>query len=92
MVVLGWGSLALGQAQTKPLTVEESVAIAWKQSPLVKAAGFAREAGQALADHEKPVVRPKVEIVASRTVQGPRVTFPRSGGADATVGWKAPRG
>jgi outer membrane protein TolC len=59
--------------------------VALRQSPQARAARFAREAAQVQADREKPVARPTLNAVASGTVQGPRVTFPRPNAPDAVV-------
>src|SRR5437773_11458897 len=70
-------SVSLAQ-RVVPLSIEESVMLAWKQSPQARAARFAREAAQVQADRDKPVARPTVNASASVGAQGPRVTFPRS--------------
>ena len=67
------------------MTLAESVALALKQSPQARAAGFARNAAQVQADREKPVSRPTVSVSASTTAQEPRVTFPYPNDAPATV-------
>ncbi len=74
-------SVAHGQA----LTWDRSLAIAWKQSPAIKAAEYARQIAQVGADRGKPVSRPTLSATASGTVQGPRVTFPRPDNSFATV-------
>jgi outer membrane protein len=73
------------QAQGKPLTLEESVALALKQNPMARAARFSREASQIQVEREKPVFRPIITAVVSRTLQGPRVTFPRPDGTGGVV-------
>ena len=76
---------SVSDAQTRPMTLAESVALALKQSPQARAAGFARDAAQVQADREKPVARPTVSVSASTTAQEPRVTFPYPNYAPATV-------
>lgn len=72
-------------ASEKPLTMDASVAIAWRQSPQAKVAEYTRQAAQVQADREKPVALPTLDATASGTAQGPRVTFPRPDGTQATV-------
>jgi outer membrane protein TolC len=75
------------QAQTpaRPMTLEQSIAEALRQSPQARAARFARETAQVAAERDRPVARPTVTAVVSGTLQGPRVTFPRPDGTPATV-------
>ena len=72
-------------AQSRPMTVAESVALALQQSPQARAAKFARDAAQVEADRGKPVARPTVTVSAATTAQEPRVTFPYPNYAPATV-------
>jgi outer membrane protein TolC len=61
------------------------VRIALQSSPRLAAARHGAEAGLAQAERERPVARPVVTTEAVGTLQGPRVTFPRPNGTDATV-------
>ena len=70
---------------TAPLTVTDSVREALKSSPQVRAARAVLETSRIQADREKPVARPTVTAIASATVQGPRVDFPRPDNQLATV-------
>ena len=72
-------------AQTRPMTLAESVALAISHSPQARAAGFARDAAQVQADRGKPVARPTLSVSASTTAQEPRVTFPYPNYQPATV-------
>ncbi len=67
------------------LSLAQSVQIALTNSPQSRAARAAREGAQALADAEKPVARPTLNVTARGTAQGPRATFPRPDGSLATV-------
>ena len=59
--------------------------LAARQSPQARAAKAVRDAAQAQADRDKPVIRPTLNATASGTAQGPRVTFPRPDYTPATV-------
>ena len=72
-------------AQTRPMTLAESVILALKQSPQARAAGFARDAAQVAADRDRPVARTTVSVSAFTTAQEPRVTFPYPNYQPATV-------
>jgi outer membrane protein TolC len=73
------------QAPGAPITLEQSVQESLRLSPQVRAARASLETSRVQADREKPVARPTVTAVASGTVQGPRVSFPRPDGQLATV-------
>ena len=84
-VIIGVIRGSISSAQTRPMTLAESVTLALKQSPQARAAGFARDAAQVQADREKPIARPTVSVSASTMAQEPRVTFPYPNYAPATV-------
>jgi outer membrane protein TolC len=67
------------------VSVEDSVREAFKLSPQVRAARATLESARIQAGREKPVARPTVTAIASGTVQGPRVDFPRPDNQLATV-------
>jgi outer membrane protein TolC len=85
---IGWiALLALSthSAWAQALTPETSVAAALRQSPQVKLAKAVRDAALVEAERGKPVARPTLEARASGILQGPRATFPRPDGSNATV-------
>lgn len=85
-VLVSWWFLPVcAGGQGKPLGMEESVAIALRQSPQARAAQYERDAAQVTADREKPVARPTLNATAAGTLQSPRVTFPRPDGTNALV-------
>lgn len=55
--------------------------LALKQSPQARAARYALMAARVEEERERPVARPTLNAVASGTIQGPRVLFPRPDGA-----------
>lgn len=67
------------------MTPETSVAAALRQSPQVRVAKAVREASRVEAERGKPVAKPTLEARASGILQGPRATFPRPDGSQATV-------
>ncbi len=89
MIALAILPLALVAMQAapaaKPLTVADALRIARQSSPRLRAARCAADAARVEADRDRPVARPTVTFTAEGTLQGPTVTFPRSGSEDATV-------
>jgi outer membrane protein TolC len=78
------GACAASAAEQTPMTLQEAIAAALRQSPQARSARYAREAAKSQADHQRPGIRPTLDVSASETLQGPEVTFPGPGGTEAT--------
>jgi outer membrane protein len=79
-----WGTYP-ASAQDKPLSQTEAVRVALQQSPQARAAKAVRDVAQVQAERDRPIARPTLNVVASGTAQGPRVTFPRPDYTPATI-------
>jgi outer membrane protein TolC len=71
-------------AQNTPLSREDCLRIAVRESATAQAARFSRDAAQARTEHDKPTARPLVNVIASSSVQGNRLVFPRPNDTPAT--------
>ena len=84
IIVSLWGKYPV-RAQDKPLSQTEAIRIALQQSPQARVAKAVRDIAQVQAERNRPVARPTLNVVASGTAQGPRVTFPRPDYTPATI-------
>jgi len=69
----------------EPLTLEESIQIAMKNNPGIQAAEKARQAALARVHQAKAQFGPNVDLLASRTQQGPTVGFATGPGSSVTI-------
>jgi len=74
-----------GQKANPPMSLTDVVKAGLVGSPRLRAAKYGAAAGRAQIEKERPMARPTVKAEAQGIAQGPRVTFPRAGGSDATV-------
>jgi outer membrane protein TolC len=81
LLLLGFAPIAIAQ-QAKPLSLSEVLRIALKESHQAKLARIGREIAQVKVERERPVASPTLDLTASGTMQGSRMTFPRPNGTE----------